>query len=356
MKTSIKTIILVAASIFAATSCQKEAQNPVKAGETIQVSLNANLGDLDEADDTKAAAKSVVRLEWETGDKVQAYCGTEKISTGDGLTVTPSENGLFASLTGEITAPEAGKTITFVYSNGCAADGLTFDFSSQEKSSLPFVAYGTLEYDGSAIAGKMVEFKFATSVMKIVTSNLEGGTISSVTVSGINTKVTLAPSESSAPGITGGTSGTIATTNFSAPSDGTRAIITVGLVPDNTASPKRKISVIQGLEQTADLTSAAIVGNKSYITPCVLDKNYVIIGGLKWATMNLGASTVAGSYKTCYGDLYQWGSVNTLYDGFPWTSATTVSFAWKTDKSSGFTDKNREYKGTSSTLPATVSG
>lgn len=72
---------------------------------------------------------------------------------------------------------------------------------------------------------------------------------------------------------------------------------------------------------------------------------------LKWATMNLGATTVAGSYTTCYGDLYQWGSVNTLYDGFPYTSATECSFSWKTGKTGGFITNNSEYTGNDATLP-----
>lgn len=72
---------------------------------------------------------------------------------------------------------------------------------------------------------------------------------------------------------------------------------------------------------------------------------------LKWATMNLGATTVAGGYRTCYGDLYQWGSVNTLYNGFPWTSASAGSFSWKSGKGSGFVSGNREYTGNNATLP-----
>ncbi len=72
---------------------------------------------------------------------------------------------------------------------------------------------------------------------------------------------------------------------------------------------------------------------------------------LKWATKNLGATTVATSYTTCYGDLYQWGSVNTLYDGFPYTSPTAGSFTWKEGKTSGFVTGNREYTGNDATLP-----
>ena len=41
---------------------------------------------------------------------------------------------------------------------------------------------------------------------------------------------------------------------------------------------------------------------------------YVEIGGLKWATMNLGASTIANSPSTCYGDYYAWGETEPYAD------------------------------------------
>ena len=66
---------------------------------------------------------------------------------------------------------------------------------------------------------------------------------------------------------------------------------------------------------------------------------------LKWRTMNLGATTVAGSYATCYGDLYQWGSLYTIYVGSPYTSATTGSFTFKEGKSDGFHPSSMEYYG-----------
>ena len=40
---------------------------------------------------------------------------------------------------------------------------------------------------------------------------------------------------------------------------------------------------------------------------------FVEIGGLKWATMNVGATTVAGSYETCYGDYFAWGETEPRY-------------------------------------------
>lgn len=40
---------------------------------------------------------------------------------------------------------------------------------------------------------------------------------------------------------------------------------------------------------------------------------YVEIDGRKWATMNVGAKTVADSPETAYGDYYTWGEIDTYY-------------------------------------------
>ena len=350
MKTSIKTIILAAASIFSAMSCQKEAavpetQSPENAGETIQVNINASLGDLVAADGTKATATSVVRLQWEDGDKVDAYSGTTKISGTDGLTVTPSENGIFAKLTGEITTTDltsGTSVITFIYSNGCTVsdDGLTFDFTNQTKTGgIPFVAYATLVYDGTAtLTGKMVEFKFATSVMKIAATDLGGGKITGVAISGINTKVTLGPStnkESPNPAITGGPDSPakdITTDNFSSSPDSTRAIVTVGLVPDNNKG--RNISVTQtGFTNKGAITSAEIHSSTSYTTPASLfscgkidDHDYVLIAGTKWATRNIGATEDTGTNS--YGTYFAWGDTSGQEAGTKPTDGKTASKAF----------------------------
>lgn len=336
MKTSIRTIILAVATILAAMSCQKEASSPetqgnVKTGETIQVNINASLGYLDSTDGTKATAKPVIRLEWDGTETVDAYCGTTKLNTNS-ITVTPSENGLFAKLNGTITAPEVGQIITFVYSSGCTADGLTFNFSSQD-ANIPFVAYATLIYDGTALTDKMVEFKFATSVMKIAATNLGGGTISNATISGINTEVTLTPDAGSETcGIAGSEKASITkTAGIDASSDGTRAIVTVGLVPDNNTG--RNITVTQtDFTNKGVITSAEIKSSTSYTTPASLftcgslnGHDYVSIAGTKWATQNLAitesgykawkgnnpsdAVTVPGTNEgVIVGDYFQWAA------------------------------------------------
>lgn len=47
------------------------------------------------------------------------------------------------------------------------------------------------------------------------------------------------------------------------------------------------------------------------------DHEYVEINGIKWATMNVGATTVAESWDTSYGDFYAWGETTTYYNKKP---------------------------------------
>lgn len=56
--------------------------------------------------------------------------------------------------------------------------------------------------------------------------------------------------------------------------------------------------------------------------------DYVLIDGLKWATMNVGATTVAESNATAFGDFYAWGEVDTYYKSY---TDTSVSWYKQTD-------------------------
>lgn len=56
--------------------------------------------------------------------------------------------------------------------------------------------------------------------------------------------------------------------------------------------------------------------------------DYVIIGGLKWATMNVGATTVAEDNATAFGDFYAWGEIDTYYKSY---TDTSVSWYKQTD-------------------------
>ena len=76
------------------------------------------------------------------------------------------------------------------------------------------------------------------------------------------------------------------------------------------------------------------------------DYDYVEIGGVKWATMNVGATTVAGSYETCYGDYFAWSETEPRYTSITRMSASEATFTWKSDFSSGHSYDSPNYVGT----------
>ena len=76
-------------------------------------------------------------------------------------------------------------------------------------------------------------------------------------------------------------------------------------------------------EGTATITVTTTDGSKT--ATCVVtvsEAGYVEIGGLKWATKNLGATSIAGSLATCAGDYYAWGETETYYNSIDWVEGT----------------------------------
>ena len=54
---------------------------------------------------------------------------------------------------------------------------------------------------------------------------------------------------------------------------------------------------------------------------------FVTIAGIKWATMNVGATTVAESWETSYGDFYAWGETTTYYKSVEKDTVTMGKYA-----------------------------
>lgn len=78
---------------------------------------------------------------------------------------------------------------------------------------------------------------------------------------------------------------------------------------------------------------------------------YVEIGGIKWATKNVGATTVAGSYATCCGDYFAWGETETYYATMTHTAANAATFTWKEGYEAGY-DISTYHPYTDATLDA----
>lgn len=72
--------------------------------------------------------------------------------------------------------------------------------------------------------------------------------------------------------------------------------------------------------------------------------DYVEIGGKKWATMNVGATTVAGSPETAYGDYYTWGEKVTYYTKVDFNKTPTTSISWKGTNIEGAHINNNKYQ------------
>lgn len=77
---------------------------------------------------------------------------------------------------------------------------------------------------------------------------------------------------------------------------------------------------------------------------------YVIIGGLKWATMNVGATTVAESNATAFGDFYAWGEIDTYYNSYTdtsvsWNKKTNLTHIPGTDASPKYSQNWINYSG-----------
>ena len=64
--------------------------------------------------------------------------------------------------------------------------------------------------------------------------------------------------------------------------------------------------------------------------------DYVEIGGLKWATRNVGASTVAGSYQTCNGDYFAWSETSPRYSNITFSSASNATITMKSSYPDGY--------------------
>lgn len=71
--------------------------------------------------------------------------------------------------------------------------------------------------------------------------------------------------------------------------------------------------------------------------------DYVEIGGKKWATMNVGATTVADSPETAYGDYYTWGETVTYYTKVDFNKTPDASISWKRTEITGAHIINDKY-------------
>ena len=75
-------------------------------------------------------------------------------------------------------------------------------------------------------------------------------------------------------------------------------------------------------------------------------KDYVLIGGVKWAQYNVGATTISGSQATCSGDYYAWSETEPRYNSLIIYGSTCAWDGWKSGFPNGYIEPYPTYSGT----------
>ena len=105
----------------------------------------------------------------------------------------------------------------------------------------------------------------------------------------------------------------------------TKTILAVCLMAMTTAVSAQKtyvhITTESGIKYdiASDAITSMTIDTNAPVTGSTNGHDWVMIGGVKWATMNVGATTVAGLPSTCYGDYYAWGETTTKND-YSWST------------------------------------
>ena len=211
-------------------------------------------------------------------------------------------------------------------------------------SSYPTIAPGAtvpngLYMEASSTALSAMKFEVACGLMKLTLTSSAQKTVTKITISGAGS-YTVTPSGGSAAVTSTGTIFLIPVmpgrySEIRVFDDGT---------PSKSTVFKSGVTISAGHLQpvTAALTTEAAVAHE-----------YVNIGGQTWATMNIGATTVAGDLNTCAGDFYAWGSTNKIYESLTWTYPDTPNsnglilpqptIVWKTGYETGFSPANAPF-------------
>ena len=355
-----KTIIFASvalATLFALSSCQKESlpNNESTNGVriiTAEFENNATKTELN--DDGKTP-------EWKLGDKIMLlnYSGQQEIEiiSGSG---TPSDGKAYINGTGLTISTHLDKTLYAVYP--ASATTMTSCTDGNINFTIPAVQDGTFASANICVAKSMEDdetnkdnlvFSNATSVLEFsqTASSTQVLRVAVTAANAIAGKLTASFGDNNKATIsTDGLTGKIIFTTAAATAQD-KYYVAVAPVEtgDITFNYYKAVE-----EKSESKTTKTLALNKIYaltIPTTTYEDSYVVIGVKKWAKCNIGATTVAGSYATCTGDYYQWGSINTIYESINW-NGSSATFTWKSDKTSGFADANREYKGNAATLPA----
>ena len=131
-------------------------------------------------------------------------------------------------------------------------------------------------------------------------------------------------------------------------------VLSVGMVCAQTKGTQRKQTTTSRSKTTAkrnttrsttangsSAAKAAPASPQHLVSGSVDGHDYVIIGGIKWATMNVGAKTIAGSYNTCCGDYFAWSETKPRYTSKKHSGDGATFGGWVSGHNQGYSDSDR---------------
>jgi len=293
-----KKVFGIAALLLAFAACNKIETESQVADKTegIPFSATVSLGD-NAATKALAESGSTITATWEAGEKVALIHN----GVSDEMTVS-SVSGGSATITGTITgSPADGDPVTIIYPSS-AADGTTGNI----KADLLYAQNGLLTGAGSI--SENYDARKGTGTLKVDgTATLDGSV--SLTNQFAIFKFTVKNSDGSAAISARPLTITIGTQDYVI----TPATATDVLYAALPAVSGQKVSfdAVDGSNKTYTCAKASVTFDAgSYYQSTLKMREYVDMGnGLKWATMNVGATALEP-----YGEYFAWGETTTKTD------------------------------------------
>ena len=329
-----------------------------------------------------------LRPSWEVGDVVVGWDDSSRTYGFEVTYVNPINRaaGMSLIVSGEnagtmTTTPADGTVIYLAYVPGKkpsdVSGGVSIYITSQSADEIPLILTASGSVENRTMAAR---FKSVVAIIGVKTPVMDatGRAYNSISVTtasgGLSTLVQLSSS-----GASYAIAGTITkAVDFTTQNDwssdsslnpdrhkGTDTTY-IAVPPANSAdlifTATSSDGGIKNIE-TCTLTGKTMAaGHYYYIEAKTFEHPWVEIGGVKWATMNIGATTIAGTvlddYSSCAGDYFAWGATEPWYSAISW-SGSTPSFTWKSGKSGGYATNNSNtpyYSGSAFTKYTTSDG
>ena len=287
---------------------------------------------------------------WEGGEVIKIWYGSNTQTTPDGLIgySKNTNNWAFTSGTTSGNTPSSSGTLKAVYS----IDGVTITTTSK---------YTYSKINGSNhLFVDLKDWKYLSEI-RVIMEGLTSSDASKYTlacdrfypITGYSvgsSSITAAKGDKGAAvtGISNSGGKGVAFVFATCDSYGSSATYNFTLMSKDKNQLSNLKKTATTLNKVTNFTKIKSIKLTSTLTTYPL---YVEIGGVKWATMNVGATTVAGSPSTSFGDYFAWGETTPRYTSITINSKSSITFGgWKSDYSSiGYND-SKYYKGNVNTL------